>query len=232
MRILLIEDDVILSQELCKLMEGYNIHIDKADCGDAGLELADLYEYQAITLDLGLPDMNGSEVLSRLRKAGNCLPILILSGDSSLNARLSCLQNGADDFLIKPFASQELVTRLQALVRRTNGHAVNVLTFGDVALDIEARDLRVGKQRVKLTAKEYEMLELLFLKRGGIVSKESFLDHLYGGLDEPEAKIIDVFICKLRKKLDAAGSHLPVIETVWGRGYRVNTEDCLTANGF
>ena len=175
-------------------------------------------------LDLGLPDMRGDEVLANLRQKNTNMPVLILSGDAEVESRLSCLKSGADDYLIKPFNMQELSARLQALVRRTNGHSQNILQFGDLTLDLSARDVVVGDTRVELTSKEYQMFELLCLRKGNVVSKESFLDYLYGGMDEPEMKIIDVFICKLRKKIEKAGAPAPLIQTVWGRGYRVNTD--------
>ena len=175
-------------------------------------------------LDLGLPDMRGDEVLANLRQKNTNIPVLILSGDAEVESRLSCLKSGADDYLIKPFNMRELSARLQALVRRTNGHSQNILQFGDLTLDLSARDVVVGDTRVELTSKEYQMFELLCLRKGNVVSKESFLDHLYGGMDEPEMKIIDVFICKLRKKIEKAGAPAPLIQTVWGRGYRVNTD--------
>lgn len=225
MRILLIEDDVILAQSLCEMLETEGFHVDEADRGEDGLELADLYEYQLLILDLGLPDMRGDEVLVNLRQKNPHMPVLVLSGETEIESRLSCLRNGADDYLVKPFNTQELIARLHALVRRANGHDSNILTFGDVKFDMSARDFRVGEARVKLTAKEYAMMELLCLRKGSVVSKESFHDHLYGGLDEPEMKIIDVFICKLRKKFENAGADIDPIETVWGRGYRINTDE-------
>lgn len=226
MRVLLIEDDAVMAKTLCSLLEERGIHVDEADRGEDGLELSDLYEYQAVVLDLGLPDMAGGDVLLNLRKGGNKVPVLVLSGKTEIEARLACLQTGADDFLVKPFNSNELVARLQALVRRANGHGDNILRFGALTLDLSAREVSVDGERVQLTAKEYQMLELMCLRQGGVVSKESFLDHLYGGIDEPEMKIIDVFICKLRKKLSGGGDTPPFIETVWGRGYRVCTEPC------
>ena len=202
MRILLIEDDVLLAQSLTDALEAEGFQVDEADCGEDGLELAKLYEYQVMILDLGLPDMRGDEVLQNLRQQNTDMPVLILSGDTQVESRLSCLHKGADDYLIKPFNMEELVARLQALVRRANGHAQNVLQFGDLTLNLTARDVSVGDTRVELTSKEYQMFELLCLRKGNVVSKESFLDHLYGGMDEPEMKIIDVFICKLRKKIE------------------------------
>ena len=223
MRILLIDDDVVLAQTICDALEEEGFHVDEADRGEDGLELAELYEYQVMVLDLGLPDMRGDEVLQNLRQKNAKLPVLILSGETEVEKRLTCLEAGADDYLVKPFNLKELVARLHALARRANGHAQNRLTFGEVTLDLTAPDVRVGSTRVDLTAKEYRMFELLCLRKGNVVSKESFLDHLYGGMDEPEMKIIDVFICKLRKKIEAAGAKEDVIQTVWGRGYRVDT---------
>ena len=225
MRILLIEDDVLLAQSLTDALEAEGFQVDEADCGEDGLELAKLYEYQVMILDLGLPDMRGDEVLQNLRQQNTDMPVLILSGDTQVESRLSCLHKGADDYLIKPFNMEELVARLQALVRRANGHAQNVLQFGDLTLNLTARDVSVGDTRVELKSKEYQMFELLCLRKGSVVSKESFLDHLYGGMDEPEMKIIDVFICKLRKKIEKSGASTPLIQTVWGRGYRVNTDE-------
>lgn len=225
MRILLIEDDVLLAQSLTDALEAEGFQVDEADCGEDGLELAKLYEYQVMILDLGLPDMRGDEVLQNLRQQNTDMPVLILSGDTQVESRLSCLHKGADDYLIKPFNMEELVARLQALVRRANGHAQNVLQFGDLTLNLTARDVSVGDTSVELTSKEYQMFELLCLRKGNVVSKESFLDHLYGGMDEPEMKIIDVFICKLRKKIEKSGASTPLIQTVWGRGYRVNTDE-------
>jgi len=223
-RVLLIEDEVWISQSITEALEAEGFHVDEADRGEDGLELADLYEYQVMILDLGLPDMRGDEVLANLRQKNTNMPVLILSGDAEVESRLSCLKSGADDYLIKQFNMQELSARLQALVRRTNGHSQNILQFGDLTLDLSARDVVVGDTRVELTSKEYQMFELLCLRKGNVVSKESFLDHLYGGMDEPEMKIIDVFICKLRKKIEKAGAPAPLIQTVWGRGYRVNTD--------
>jgi two-component system cell cycle response regulator CtrA len=224
MRVLLIEDDVWIAQSITEALEAEGFHVDETDRGEDGLELSDLYEYQVMILDLGLPDMRGDEVLQNLRQKNTSMPELILSGDAEVESRLSCLHKGADDYLLKPFHMQELTARLQALVRRANGHSQNILQFGDLTLNLSARDVRVGDTRVDLTAKEYQMFELLCLRKGNVVSKESFLDHLYGGMDEPEMKIIDVFICKLRKKIEKAGAASPLIQTVWGRGYRVNTD--------
>jgi len=168
--------------------------------------------------------VTGSDVLNELRKNGDETPFIILSGQTEIEARLTCLNLGADYYLTKPVHSKELVARLEALVRRANGHCKNVLVFGELMLDLHAHQACVHGRQLDLTNKEYQMLELLCLRSARVVSKETFLDHLYGGIDEPEMKIIDVFICKLRKKISREIQDAALIETVWGRGYRLNAE--------
>ena len=224
MRILFIDDDTVFANALSEMLEEQNIQVDQATCGKSGHELADIYDYEAILLDLGLPDMTGSDVLNELRKNGDETLVIVLSGQTEIETRLTCLNLGAVDYLTKPVHSKGLVARLEALVRRANGHCKNVLEFGELMLDLHARQACVHGRQLDLTNKEYQMLELLCLRSGRVVSKETFLDHLYGGIDEPEMKIIDVFICKLRKKISREIQDAALIETVWRRGYRVNAE--------
>ena len=224
MRILFIDDDTVFANALSEMLEEQNIQVDQATCGKSGHELADIYDYEAILLDLGLPDMTGSDVLNELRKNGDETPVIVLSGQTEIETRLTCLNLGADDYLTKPVHSKGLVARLEALVRRANGHCKNVLEFGELMLDLHARQACVHGRQLDLTNKEYQMLELLCLHSGRVISKETFLDHLYGDIDEPEMKIIDVFLCKLRKKIGREIQDAALIETVWGRGYRVNAE--------
>ena len=127
--------------------------------------------------------------------------------------------SGADDYLIKPFHREELVARIHAIIRRSKGHSQSIIETGKIALNLDAKTVEVDGKSVHLTGKEYQMLELLSLRKGTTLTKEMFLNHLYGGMDEPELKIIDVFICKLRKKLSRASANENYIETVWGRGY-------------
>jgi two-component system cell cycle response regulator CtrA len=219
MRVLLIEDDSAMARsiELMLRSEGLNVYI--TDLGEEGIDLGKLYDYDIIVLDLQLPDMSGFEVLKALRVAKVQTPILILSGNAIVEAKVKALGFGADDYMTKPFHKDELVARIQAVVRRSKGHSQSVITTGKLTVNLDAKTVEVDGSRVHLTGKEYQMLELLSLRKGTTLTKEMFLNHLYGGMDEPELKIIDVFICKLRKKLAAATAGESYIETVWGRGY-------------
>ena len=219
MRVLLIEDDSATAQsiELMLKSEGFNVYT--TDLGEEGVDLGKIYDYDLILLDLNLPDMSGMDVLRTLRVAKINTPIMILSGSSEIDTKVKTFGSGADDYMTKPFHKDELVARIHAVVRRSKGHAQSVIKTGDITVNLDAKTVEVNTQRVHLTGKEYQMLDLLSLRKGTTLTKEMFLNHLYGGMDEPELKIIDVFICKLRKKLAAATSGQHHIETVWGRGY-------------
>lgn len=219
MRVLLVEDDSTISRSVTLMLKAENMVVDTADLGEDAIEIAKLYDYDIVLLDLALPDMPGSEVLRRLRAARIATPVLILSGMSQLENKLHCLTSGADDYLTKPFDRRELIARIHAIVRRSKGHAQSEIRTGKLALNLAGRTVSVDGKPLHLTGKEYGILELLSLRKGTTLTKEMFLNHLYGGLDEPELKIIDVFICKLRKKLAAATRGEHYIETVWGRGY-------------
>jgi len=219
MRVLLIEDDGATAQsiELMLKSDGFNVYT--TDLGEEGVDLGKLYDYDIILLDLNLPDMTGFDVLKKLRVSKVNTPILILTGLGDTENKVRGLGFGADDYMTKPFHKDELVARIHAIVRRSKGHAQSVITTGSLTVNLDAKTVDVGGQRVHLTGKEYQMLELLSLRKGTTLTKEMFLNHLYGGMDEPELKIIDVFICKLRKKLALATNGEHYIETVWGRGY-------------
>jgi two-component system cell cycle response regulator CtrA len=220
MRVLLIEDDVTTSAKIEVMLQNEDIVCDVTDLGEDGLQQGKLYDYDIIILDLLLPDMDGYEVLRRLRAAKVRTPVLILSGLDALNDKVKGLGFGADDFLTKPFDHRELLARIQAIIRRSKGHPDSTIRIGKLLVNLDGRTVTVGGQPLHLTGKEYGILELLSLRKGTTLTKEMFLNHLYGGMDEPELKIIDVFVCKLRKKLAQAmtgGEHY--IETVWGRGY-------------
>ena len=219
MRVLLIEDDSATAQsiELMLKSEGFNVYT--TDLGEEGVDLGKIYDYDLILLDLNLPDMSGMDVLRMLRVAKINTPIMILSGSTEIDTKVKTFGGGADDYLTKPFHNDELIARIHAVVRRSQGHAQSVIVTGDIRVNLDAKTTEVNGSRVHLTGKEYQMLELLSLRKGATITKEMFLNHLYGGLDEPELKIIDVFICKIRKKLREATGGQDLIETVWGRGY-------------
>ena len=199
--------------------------VDATDLGEDGLEIGKLYDYDIIILDLMLPDIDGMEVLRRLRDARVVTPVLILSGLTESENKVKGLASGADDYLTKPFNKAELLARIQAIVRRSQGHSQSMIETGKLSVNLDARSVDVNGQSIHLTGKEYGILELLSLRKGTTLTKEMFLNHLYGGMDEPELKIIDVFICKLRKKLSTATEGESYIETVWGRGYVMRDPD-------
>jgi two-component system cell cycle response regulator CtrA len=219
MRVLLIEDDSAMARSIELMLRSETFNVYTTDLGEEGIDLGKLYDYDIIVLDLQLPDMSGFEVLRALRVAKVQTPVLILSGNAIVEAKVKALGFGADDYMTKPFHKDELIARIQAVVRRSKGHSQSVITTGKLTVNLDAKTVEVDGSRVHLTGKEYQMLELLSLRKGTTLTKEMFLNHLYGGMDEPELKIIDVFICKLRKKLAAATSGDNYIETVWGRGY-------------
>ena len=219
MRVLLIEDDSATAQSIELMLKSENFNVYMTDLGEEGIDLGKIYDYDIILLDLNLPDMSGFEVLRKLRVSKVKSPVLILSGLSGIEDKIKGLGFGADDYMTKPFHKDELVARIHAIVRRSKGHAQSVINTDDLCVNLDTKTVEINGARVHVTGKEYQMLELLALRKGTTLSKEMFLSHLYGGMDEPEMKIIDVFICKLRKKLAGASNGKNYIETVWGRGY-------------
>jgi two-component system cell cycle response regulator CtrA len=231
MRVLLVEDDPATSKSIEMMLTHANLNVYATDLGEEGIDLAKLYDYDLILLDLGLPDMTGHEVLRQLRLARVETPILILSGADDTESKLKGFGFGADDYLTKPFHREELVARIHAIVRRSKGHSQSIIRTGKISVNLDAKTVEVEEKPVHLTGKEYQMLELLSLRKGTTLTKEMFLNHLYGGMDEPELKIIDVFICKLRKKLSEATGGDNYIETVWGRGYVLRDPQSASVEG-
>ena len=219
MRILVIEDDPATSKSIELMLGHANFNVYTTDLGEEGINLAKLYDYDLILLDLVLPDINGHVVLRKLRVARIYTPILILSGETDTENKMRGFGSGADDYLTKPFHREELIARIHAIIRRSKGHSQSIIKTGDIEVNLDGKTVEVRGNTVHLTGKEYQMLELLSLRKGTTLTKEMFLNHLYVGMDEPELKIIDVFICKLRKKLSEATGRENHIETVWGRGY-------------
>jgi two-component system cell cycle response regulator CtrA len=219
MRVLLIEDDSAAAQSIELMLKSESFTVYTTDLGEEGIDLGKIYDYDIILLDLNLPDMSGFEVLRSLRISKVKTPTLILSGLAGVEDKVKGFVVGADDYMTKPFHRDELVARIHAIVRRSKGHAQSVIQTDDLVVNLDTKTSEVNGARVHLTGKEYAMLELLSLRKGMTLTKEMFLNHLYGGIDEPEVKIIDVFMCKLRKKLASASGGKNYIETVWCRGY-------------
>ncbi|MDR2412269.1 MAG: response regulator transcription factor [Holosporales bacterium] len=220
MRILIVEDDSATAKGIELTLRSYGFVVDLTNLGQDGLEIGRLYDYDIILLDLILPDLNGIEVIRRLRSGNTRTPILVISGVLGTVDRVRCLDAGADDYLTKPFDRKELIARIQAVVRRSKGHSQSVIRVGRLSLDLRTHTVCVdGQDLLHVTGKEYSILELLCLRKGVTLTKEVFLNHLYGGLDEPDPKIIDVFICKLRRKIMMVTNGENYIETIWGRGY-------------
>ena len=219
MHILLIEDDKAMNQTISALLKHAGMTVESALLAKDGLELLKVYEYDLIILDLMLPDMTGVDALRQIRSAGLTTPVFVLSGILLPNKKVECLSAGADDYLTKPFHAEELIARVNAIVRRSKGHAESVVRVGKMEINLDTKIVTVAGQVLPLTGKEYALMELLALKKGSTVSKDQFLNHLYGGMDEPEVKIIDVFFCKIRSKIKELSGGEDYITTVWGRGY-------------
>ena len=219
MWILLIEDEPSTARSIALTLRSKGYTCVVRGTGQEGLEAVKLYTYDAILLDLMLPDMDGLEVLRRLRADRIAAPVLILSGLDDIDFKSKGLNIGADDYLIKPFDNRELLARIEAILRRFKGYGDTIVRTDDLSVNFDTLGVEINGKRVAVTPKEYSILELLSQRQGAVLSKEAILDHLYGGMDEPETKIIDVFVCKLRKKLSAVSGGKNYIETVWGRGY-------------
>jgi len=219
MHILLVEDNEATAKSVKLILgaEGHNVSM--TDSGEEAVELAEIYEYDAILMDIDLVDITGVEALRELRVKKNSTPVIILSGTADVETKVSSLAAGADDYMTKPFHKSELTARINAVVRRSRGHVDSIIRTGPIALNLNTRSAEVAGQQIHLTPSEYKMLELLSLRKNTVLTKEACLNHLYNGLSEPEIKIIDVFICKLRKKIAAASGGDSQIETVWGGGY-------------
>ena len=224
MRVLLIEDDSVTAQSIELMLKSDSFNVYTTDLGEEGIDLGKIYDYDIILLDLNLPDMSGFDVLRKLRVSKVRTPVLILSGLAAIENKINGLGYGADDYVTKPFHKDELIARIHAIVRRSKGHAQSVINADDLRINLDSKLVEISGTRVNLTAKEYQMLELLALRKGMTLTKEMFLSNLYGGMEEPEAKIIDVFICKLRKKLASASGGRDYIETIWGRGYAMREQ--------
>jgi two-component system, cell cycle response regulator CtrA len=229
MRVLLIEDDSAVAQSVELMLRSASFNVYTTDLGEEGIDLGKIYDYDIILLDLNLPDMSGFDVLRKLRVSRVRTPVLILSGLAGTEDKIKGLGYGADDYMTKPFHKDELIARIHAIVRRSKGHAQSVINIDNLCVNLDSKMVEINGVRLHLTSSEYKMLELLALRKGMTLTKEMFLSHLYGGIDEPEMKIIDVFMCKLRKKLGNASGGKEYIETVWGRGYVMREQSVVAA---
>ncbi|QAY80373.1 response regulator transcription factor [Sphingosinicella sp. BN140058] len=226
MRVLLIEDEAVVAKSVDAMLTAAGFNVYCTDLGEEGIDLARLYDYDAVLLDLNLADMHGLKVLQKMRLEKVMTPVIVVSGEADVATKVRALSAGADDFVAKPFHREELVARISAVARRSKGHCQSAIRVGKLSVDIERKLVSIDGAAIFLTGKEYQIMELLALRNGAAVTKEMFLNHLYGGIDEePEVKIIDVFVCKLRKKLTMAAGGVDYIETIWGRGYRLRDSE-------
>lgn len=220
MHILVIEDDLMMSRSIGLMLRAARLEYLTADTGERGIELARGQHFDAILLDLTLPDIDGHEVLHQLRLTVIDTPVIIVSGNCEVYAKVAGFSLGADDYVTKPFQQQELVARIQALIRRAAGKTSSLVKTGTMTIDLAARTTEVNGRLVHMTNKEYAVLELLSLHKGLPLTKELISRQLYSGRDEPDLRVIDVFVCNIRKKLSVAGAGpVACIETVWGHGY-------------
>jgi len=220
MRVLLVENDPALARALQAPFAAQTLRIEAADTGHDALDLLRHYQYDIVVLNLSLPDIDGMRVIGRIRASGIATPVLALSSRRNRHDAPAAFAAGADDVVDETVDRTELIARMNAIVRRARGHSQSKLQVGALSLDLERHEVTADGIHIALTGKEFELLRLLMLRRNLVLTKEAILDQLYGGLDEPEVKIIDVFVCKIRKKLARAGL-ASVIGTVWGRGYTI-----------
>jgi two-component system cell cycle response regulator CtrA len=224
MNILVIEDDAAVRDSIELMLKVHGWEVFGTEFGKDGMALALQSAFDLVLLDLNLPDISGMDILKSLRKANISTPVMVMSGDATSTVKAATLRAGADDCIAKPFHREELVARIKAVTRRSKAQSRSVIELGDVVIDLDSKIVEAAGVRVGLTIKEYEILELLLLRRGSTLSKGALIEHLYNGMDEPEQKIIDVFVCKLRKKLSAATHGINYIKTVWGLGYCWNDQ--------
>lgn len=230
MRVLIIEDNHSTAQTIELALAKQGIICDISDLGEDGFEISKLYDYDLVILDVMLPDTSGLDILKKMRATKKQVPVLILSGLGTSEDKIKGLGIGADDYLSKPFNTEELIARVKAIIRRSKGHSESVIEVGDLKINVDAHTTILEDKPLHLTTKEQSIIELLALRKGQAVSKDQFLTHLYNGLDEPELKIIDVFVCKLRKKIFEASGGINYIETIWGRGYSLKHPDDIPDN--
>ena len=228
MRVLLIGQPVATAADVKMMLIRENFICDTTDLSEDGLEISKLRNYDVILFDLSVPNIDGYPVLRRLRRACVHAPVLILSGVAALDQRLKGLGFGDDDLLTNLCDHRQLIARIEAIASRSKDQCDATIRTGKLVVNLDTRVISVDDRPIHLTGKEYGILELLSLHKGTTMTKEMFLNHLYGGIDEPELKIIDVFVCKLRKKLAQATGGKHYIETIWGRGHMLRDPEPST----
>ena len=219
MHVLLIDRKPSINQGIAFFFKSKGWVVDTAFSGEEGAELARLYDYDLILSDLLLSDITGAEVIKKIRNVGVKTPITIISGSVPVSQKINCFNLGADDFIVRPCDRNELMARIQAIVRRAKGYANSVIKIGQMTVNLDTKIITIAGATLKLTKKEYALLELLALRQNMTVSKEQLLNHLYGAMDEPDIKILDVFLFRIRNKIDKISNGKKYIQTVWGRGY-------------
>lgn len=221
MRILIVEDDSRLLLQLDKYMQSQGFSVDLADDGEKALYQLKEFDYDLAIVDVGLPSMDGFEVVQRARASDIACPIIILTARDRWQEKVKGLECGADDYLTKPFVHEELLARVKALIRRSAGQASPIVQKGPLSLDTSANQLYVNQQPIELTAYEYKVIEYLMMNPNKVVSKTEMVEHIYDQDFDLDSNVIEVFVGRLRRKIDKENSIKP-IETLRGRGYRLN----------
>ncbi len=224
MKLLLIEDDAVLVNQLCDKLNKAGYQVDASYDGEDGLYRSREFGYDLAIIDLGLPKLSGIDIIQRLRAEKRTLPILILTARSSWQDKVHGLKAGADDYLVKPFQLEELLARVQAMLRRAAGYASSLLQQGPITLNMETQQIWVNARAVNLTAFEHKLMQYFMLHPQRVTSKTSLADYLYAEDADPDSNVIEVLVARLRQKLDPENTIKP-IETLRGRGYRFTIKD-------
>ena len=218
MKILVVEDDISMSNHIVEILKSRNFMYECINNGSDALYSIKTIKYDLILLDMGLPKISGSEILSKIRNMNISTPVIVVSATSNVKNKVSSLEMGADDYIMKPFDKREIIARIQSVKRRYIGFSSSIIEHGNISLNLAEQSIFIDSKEVHFTKKEYIMMELLMTKKGSLVCKDVFLDNLYSNAcDEPSVKIVDVFACKLRKKLKKHGANV-AIKTIWSRG--------------
>ncbi len=223
MRILVVEDEELLRGQLAKQLQKEGYAVEQAANGEEGLYIGEEFPLDLAIVDLGLPGLSGIELIRRLRSTGKEFPILILTARGNWQDKVEGLEAGADDYVVKPFHVEEVLARLNALLRRASGWSQPVLEFGPISIDTRSQEVRVEGCGVELTAYEYKVLEYLAMHRGEVVSKSVLTEHIYEQDYDRDSNVLEVFVGRLRRKLDPENRYKP-IETLRGRGYRFGVD--------